>query len=146
MNTGQDCSDLLSSVLRIDVDHSEPGRTYRIPPDNPFLNLPNVRPEIWAFGFRNPWRMSIDKATGDLWVGDVGWELWELVYKVKRGRQLRLERDGRSAAGACEWSAWSRAHSAPDQGPPSLRGGLDHRRLRLPRDAPARAGRDLHLR
>ncbi len=85
MNTGQDCSDLLSSVLRIDVDHSDPGRTYRIPPDNPFLNLPKVRPEIWAFGFRNPWRMSIDKATGDLWVGDVGWELWELVHKVKRG-------------------------------------------------------------
>jgi uncharacterized repeat protein (TIGR03806 family) len=85
MNTGQDCSDLLSSVLRIDVDHSDAGRAYRIPPDNPFLNVPKVRPEIWAFGFRNPWRMSIDKATGDLWVGDVGWELWELVHKVKRG-------------------------------------------------------------
>jgi uncharacterized repeat protein (TIGR03806 family) len=85
MNTGQDCSDLLSSVLRIDVDHADAGRPYRIPPDNPFLNLAKVRPEIWAFGFRNPWRMSIDKATGDLWVGDVGWELWELVHKVKRG-------------------------------------------------------------
>jgi uncharacterized repeat protein (TIGR03806 family) len=85
MNTGQDCSDLLSSVLRIDVDHSDAGRPYRIPPDNPFLNLPKVRPEIWAFGFRNPWRMSIDETTGDLWVGDVGWELWELVHKVKRG-------------------------------------------------------------
>jgi uncharacterized repeat protein (TIGR03806 family) len=85
MNTGQDCSDLLSSILRIDVDHSEAGRAYRIPPDNPFPNVPKVLPEIWAFGFRNPWRMSIDKTTGDLWVGDVGWELWELVHKVKRG-------------------------------------------------------------
>ncbi len=84
-NTGQDCSDLLSSVLRIDVDHTDPGKPYRIPPDNPFVNLPGVRPEIWAFGFRNPWRMSIDRATGDLWVGDVGWELWEMIYKVKRG-------------------------------------------------------------
>jgi len=83
--TGQDCSDLLSSVLRIDVDHVQPGKAYRIPPDNPFVNVAGVRPEIWAFGFRNPWRMSIDRATGDLWVGDVGWELWELVYKVKRG-------------------------------------------------------------
>ncbi len=83
--TGQDCSDLLSSVLRIDVDHAEAGKSYRIPPDNPFLNMPGVRPEIWAFGFRNPWRMSIDRATGDLWVGDVGWELWEMVDKVKRG-------------------------------------------------------------
>jgi uncharacterized repeat protein (TIGR03806 family) len=85
MMTGQDCTDLLSSVLRIDVDHDERGRPYRIPPDNPFLNLPDVRPEIWAFGFRNPWRMSIDRATGDLWVGDVGWELWEMVDKVQRG-------------------------------------------------------------
>ena len=44
-----------------------------------------VRPEIWAFGFRNPWKMSFDRATGDLWVGDVGWELWEMVDSVKRG-------------------------------------------------------------
>ena len=85
MMTGQDCSDLLSSVLRIDVDHAEPGKPYRIPPDNPFVNMPGVRPEIWAFGFRNPWKMSFDRATGDLWVGDVGWELWELIFKVKRG-------------------------------------------------------------
>jgi uncharacterized repeat protein (TIGR03806 family) len=83
--TGQDCSDLLSSVLRIDVDHPETGKAYRIPPDNPFVNVPAVRPEIWAFGFRNPWKMSIDRATGELWVGDVGWELWEMVFKVKRG-------------------------------------------------------------
>ena len=83
--TGQDCSDLLSSIIRIDVDHTDPGKPYRIPPDNPFVNVTGVRPEIWAFGLRNPWRMSIDRATGDLWVGDVGWELWEMVYKVKRG-------------------------------------------------------------
>jgi uncharacterized repeat protein (TIGR03806 family) len=83
--TGQDCSDLLSSILRIDVDHAEAGKGYAIPADNPFVNVPGVRPEIWAFGFRNPWKMSIDRSTGDLWVGDVGWELWELVYKVRRG-------------------------------------------------------------
>ncbi len=85
MMTGQDCSDLLSSVLRIDVDRADTGKAYCIPPDNPFVNLAGVRPEIWAFGFRNPWKMSFDRATGDLWVGDVGWELWELVFKVKRG-------------------------------------------------------------
>ena len=83
--TGQDCSDLLSSILRIDVDHTVPGKPYSIPPDNPFRNLEGVRPEIWAFGFRNPWKMSIDRSTGDLWVGDVGWELWELIDKVERG-------------------------------------------------------------
>jgi uncharacterized repeat protein (TIGR03806 family) len=83
--TGQDCSDLLSSILRIDVDHTRPGNSYEIPADNPFVKLEGIRPEIWAFGFRNPWRMSIDRATGDLWVGDVGWELWELIDKVERG-------------------------------------------------------------
>ena len=85
MMTGQDCTDFLSSVLRIDVEHTEPGKTYAIPADNPFINMPGVRPEIWAYGFRNPWKMSIDKITGKLWVGDVGWELWELVFDVKRG-------------------------------------------------------------
>jgi putative heme-binding domain-containing protein len=84
LNTGQDCSDLLSSVLRIDVDHQDPGKAYAIPKDNPFVGLADVRPEIWAFGFRNPWKMSFDRATGDLWLGDVGWELWEMVYKVKK--------------------------------------------------------------
>jgi putative heme-binding domain-containing protein len=85
LNTGQDCSDLLSSVLRIDVDRADAGKAYAIPKDNPFVGLADVRPEIWAFGFRNPWKMSFDRTHGDLWVGDVGWELWEMVYKVKKG-------------------------------------------------------------
>ncbi|MGE3314487.1 MAG: PQQ-dependent sugar dehydrogenase, partial [Planctomycetaceae bacterium] len=85
LKTGQDCSDLLSSILRIDVDHADEGRNYRIPPDNPFPSLAGTRPEIWAFGLRNPWRMSFDSKSGDLWVGDVGWELWELLIRVERG-------------------------------------------------------------
>ena len=85
LNTGQDISDLLSSVLRIDVDHEEDGKPYRVPPDNPFVNTPGARPEVWAYGFRNPWRMSFDKQTGALWLADVGWELWEMVYRVERG-------------------------------------------------------------
>jgi putative heme-binding domain-containing protein len=85
LDTGQDLSDLLSSVLRIDVDHEDPGKAYAVPSDNPFVSTPNARPEIWAYGFRNPWRMSFDRPTGDLWVGDVGWELWEMVYRVKKG-------------------------------------------------------------
>lgn len=85
LKTGQDVSDLLSSVLRIDVDHEEAGNAYRIPPDNPFINLKGARPEIWAFGFRNPWKMNFDRKTGRLWLGDVGWELWELVYHVRSG-------------------------------------------------------------
>jgi putative heme-binding domain-containing protein len=83
--TGQDISDLLSSILRIDVDHEDPGKAYAVPADNPFVQTPNARPEVWAYGLRNPWRMSFDRGTGDLWVGDVGWELWEMVYRVKKG-------------------------------------------------------------
>lgn len=85
LNTGQDCSDLLSSVLRIDVNARDPGKAHAVPKDNPFVGVKDVRPEIWAFGFRNPWRMSFDRQAGDLWVGDVGWESWEMVYKVRKG-------------------------------------------------------------
>ena len=85
LNTGQDISDLLSSVLRIDVDNSEVGNAYRVPADNPFLDIKGARPEVWAYGFRNPWRMSFDKKIGDLWLGDVGWEKFEMIYKVRSG-------------------------------------------------------------
>jgi uncharacterized repeat protein (TIGR03806 family) len=84
-NTGQDISDLLSSILRIDVDREEKGKAYAVPQDNPFVDTPNARPEIWCYGLRNPWRMSFDRQTGDLWVGDVGWELWEMIYRIKKG-------------------------------------------------------------
>jgi putative heme-binding domain-containing protein len=85
-DSGQDVSNLLSSVLRIDVDHPPgDGRAYAIPTDNPFANLAGARGEIWCYGLRNPWKMSFDRATGDLWVADVGWELWELVYRVVKG-------------------------------------------------------------
>ncbi len=84
-NTGQDISDLLSSVLRIDVDREEKSQAYAVPTDNPFVKLQGARPEVWAYGFRNPWRMSFDRKTGDLWVGDVGWEQWEMIYRVKKG-------------------------------------------------------------
>lgn len=85
LRAGQDCSNLLSSILRIDVDRRDPGLAYRIPPDNPFSDSAGIRPEIWSYGYRNPWRMSFDRQTGELWVGDVGWDTWELVYYVRRG-------------------------------------------------------------
>jgi len=84
LKTGQDLSDLLSSILRIDVDHQENGKAYAIPKDNPFLTTPKAMPEIWAFGFRNPWKISFDKK-GRLWCGDVGWELWEMIHLVPKG-------------------------------------------------------------
>jgi len=85
LNSGQDVTNLLSSVLRIDVDHPDEGKQYSIPKDNPFVDLPGARGEIWCYGLRNPWKMKFDRANGDLWIGDVGWELWELVFKASRG-------------------------------------------------------------
>ncbi|QDV38224.1 Soluble aldose sugar dehydrogenase YliI precursor [Tautonia plasticadhaerens] len=84
-NTGQDISDLLSSILRIDVDRTAEGKNYAIPADNPFVAVEGARPEVWAYGLRNPWRMSFDRETGELFVGDVGWELWESVHRVEKG-------------------------------------------------------------
>jgi putative heme-binding domain-containing protein len=85
LNTGQDISDLLSSILRIDVNRKDEGKAYAVPKDNPFVETPGARPEVWAYGFRNPWRMSFDRRTGELFVGDVGWELWEMVHRVEKG-------------------------------------------------------------
>jgi uncharacterized repeat protein (TIGR03806 family) len=83
--SGQDLSDFQASVLRIDVDKTELGKAYAVPPDNPFVGRPGVRPEIWAYGTRNIWRMSFDRETGWLWAGDVGQDLWDLVLRVERG-------------------------------------------------------------
>ena len=74
---GQRRDTLLGKMLRIDVE-SDPGRV-RIPPTNPFVDTAGVRPEIWATGLRNPWRFAFDRATGDLWIADVGQDNWEEI-------------------------------------------------------------------
>ncbi len=76
---------LLGKVMRIDVDHADAGSAYTIPTDNPFRAQADVRPEIWAYGFRNPWRFSFDRLTGDLWLADVGQDRVEEVDLVQRG-------------------------------------------------------------
>jgi uncharacterized repeat protein (TIGR03806 family) len=84
LKAGQDVTNVLSAIMRIDVDREQPGRPYAIPADNPFVDLAGARGEVWAYGLRNPWKMSFDRKTGELWVGDVGWELWEMVYRVHK--------------------------------------------------------------
>src|SRR6185436_17229432 len=61
------------------------GRPYAIPDDNPFVKLAGARPEVWCYGLRNPWRMKFDRKTGRLWIADVGWERWEMVFAGESG-------------------------------------------------------------
>jgi glucose/arabinose dehydrogenase len=83
----QNLQELLGKMLRIDVNGDDfpddPNRNYRIPPDNPFVNTPNARPEIWAYGLRNPWRCSFDRQTGDLYIADVGQDQFEEINLQK---------------------------------------------------------------
>jgi glucose/arabinose dehydrogenase len=82
---GQDLTMHLGKILRIDVDRADPDLPYAIPADNPFHGRTNGAAEIWASGFREPWRFSFDPVTGDLWVGDVGQDRVEEVTIVRRG-------------------------------------------------------------
>ena len=82
---GQDLALHLGKILRIDVDRTEGEVPYGIPATNPFRGRADARPEIWAMGFREPWRFSFDRVTGDLWVGDVGQDRVEEVAIVRQG-------------------------------------------------------------
>jgi glucose/arabinose dehydrogenase len=82
---GQSLETLLGKILRIDVDGPAGDRPYAIPADNPFEGQAGALPEIFVFGMRNPWRMSFDRANGDLWIGDVGQGAWEEIDVVRAG-------------------------------------------------------------
>jgi uncharacterized repeat protein (TIGR03806 family) len=83
--TAQDLSDVRGKILRIDVDGADAGKEYAIPKDNPFVDRKGARPEVWAYGVRQPWKMSFDKAGGGFWVGEVGQDLWESVHLIQKG-------------------------------------------------------------
>jgi glucose/arabinose dehydrogenase len=81
----QNVSELLGKILRIDVDHPNGAAPYSSPPDNPFAGAAPGRDEIYAYGMRNPWRFSFDRASGALMAGDVGQNRWEEIDEIKRG-------------------------------------------------------------
>ena len=74
---------LLGKILRLDIDAEAP---YAVPENNPFINQPDYRPEIWALGMRNPWRFSFDRLTQDLYIADVGQNLYEEAHYVVASR------------------------------------------------------------
>jgi glucose/arabinose dehydrogenase len=111
---GQSLGDLLGSVLRIDVSA---GSAYSVPGDNPFVGTAGAQPEIWSHGLRNPWRFSFDRATGDLYIADVGETGWEEVDRARTA-------DGAGRGVNYGWSVM--------EGPECLRDGCDRTGLTLP--------------
>jgi len=83
IGNGQNLNTLLGKILRIDVDSKHP---YGIPADNPFVGKSDVKPEIYAYGLRNPWRFSFDRVTGRLYCGDVGQNEWEETDIIEKGK------------------------------------------------------------
>ena len=82
---GQDLGTLLGTILRIDVSSIDEHGGYVVPAGNPFVGQTGPRPEIWAYGLRNPWRFSFDRLTGDLWTADVGQNLYEEIDLILPG-------------------------------------------------------------
>lgn len=85
MEIGQKVDNVLGSVLRIDVKNSSKEEPYKIPDDNPFVGMEGVRPEVWSYGLRNPFRMSFDPLSGQPFIGDNGDQSWEYAFLSHKG-------------------------------------------------------------
>lgn len=113
LGTGQDRSDLLGSILRLDP-RPDGDAPYGIPADNPFVDDDGARPEIWVYGVRNPWRFDFDPATGDLWVADVGQNEIEEVDHLPAGDAVTGGRGANLGWSAFEGTVPFSSTSAPD--------------------------------
>ena len=129
-DNSQDTMNLLGAILRIDINTDE---GYLIPPDNPFVNNTDGLDEIYAWGLRNPWRMSFDRETDQLWVADVGPRSWEIIHIVEKGKNYgwpivagsHCERSGCDKTGL-EMPVFEYEHGADDTGS-SITGGYVYR-------------------
>src|SRR5205085_11917669 len=83
-NAAQNPDSLLGKILRIDVNVRD-GQGYGIPKDNPWADGKSGRPEVWAWGMRNPWRMAFDRKTGTMYCGDIGQNMWEEIDIIVKG-------------------------------------------------------------
>ena len=138
----QNAQNLASSfgkILRIDVDHSDTEKNYLIPKDNPFANTPGAMPEVFAYGLRNPWRISFDKQTGKLWVADVGQDKWEEVNQITKGGNfgwstmegIQSFRKGSGDSGVHQVPRWTYPHD--ENWGKSITGGFVYRGTALPK-------------
>lgn len=100
---GQNKGVLLAKILRLDVDNGDP---YGIPSDNPFATNKQGRPEVWAYGLRNPWRFSFDRATGDLYIADVGQNAYE---------EIDVQRTGTAGGQNYGWNIMEGLHCYPSE-------------------------------
>ena len=135
---GQDLSTLLGSILRIEVSAGGAGGGYTVPVDNPFVGVQGARPEIWAYGLRNPWRFTFDRLTGDLWAADVGQNSLEEVDVIAPGGNYGWNvMEGSECFGARRDACSPEGFKAPvveygrDEGC-SITGGYVYRGSRLP--------------
>jgi glucose/arabinose dehydrogenase len=136
-DNGQSLETFLGKVLRIDVNHKDEGKNYAVPKDNPFVDRKGAKPEIWAYGLRNIWRMAFDRPTGKLWASDVGQNLYEEIDLIRKGgnygwnRREGLHPFGARGSGPCEEfiePIWEYHHDVGK----SLTGGAVYRGERLP--------------
>ena len=135
LGNGQDRSTLLGSILRLDVAASSTGKPYAIPAGNPFAGQDGFRPEIWAYGLRNPWRMAFDPATRDLWVGDVGQFAEEEIDIILAGRNYGWgDIEGtRCVAEACDFDSTERPIATYDHDDGcAVTGGVVYRGTEIP--------------